>query len=218
MRTRTASVALLAVAILTLSNPLPAAGQQLQRTPPTGNDEATHEALRTLKREVEAAFNKAGRSGDIKDFQGVMNYVHDNAVLVAMNGDIVAGKKQIIDYFNRMMTDPTRSVRSIHHVFDVAALTTLYGGDTGVAYGSSRGTYELTNGMDFEVDTNWTATMVKEDGKWLLASFQFGPNIFDNPLLNKAVSALYWGVGIAGVIGLLLGFLLGRFVRGRGAA
>jgi hypothetical protein len=72
--------------------------------------------------------------------------------------------------------------------------------------------------MDFNVDTHWTATLVKEDGKWLLASFQFGPNIFDNPLLNKALSALYWGIGIAGAIGLALGFLFGRFVRGRGAA
>jgi NhaP-type Na+/H+ or K+/H+ antiporter len=65
--------------------------------------------------------------------------------------------------------------------------------------------------MHFTVNTNWTATMVKEEGKWLLASFQFGPNIFDNPVLNSAMRALYWGAGGAAVIGLLLGFLLGKF-------
>jgi len=128
-----------------------------------------------------------------------------------MNGYIVVGKKGILEYFNKMMTGSTRTVRSVHHVFDVAALTTLYGGNTGVAYGSSTGTYGLMDGLNFEVHTNWTATMVKEDGKWLLASFQFGPNIFDNPLLNNAVRAMYWGAGGAGVIGLLLGFLLGKF-------
>lgn len=210
MNAKTTSIALLAVVVVALSNPLSAA-QQAQQVASAGDDEATHEALRTLKRESETSFNKAGKSGKLEDLQGVLDYVHDNVVLAAMNGELVIGKKGIIEYFDRTMTGPTRTVKSVHHVFDVAALTTLYGGDTGVAYGTSIGTYELTDGLSFEVDTNWTATMVKEDGKWLLASFQFGPNIFDNPVLNTAVRALYWSAGIAGVLGLVLGFLLGKF-------
>lgn len=207
MNRKTILIALPTVAILTFSNPLSAA-QQAQPIASRGNDEAVHETLRTLKREAEASFNKAGKSGKLEDLQGLLDYLHDNVVLAAMNGDIVVGKKSIIEYFNRKLTGSTRTVKSVHHVFDVAALTTLYGGDTGVAYGTSIGTWELTGGINFNVDTTWTATMVKEDGKWLLASFQFGPNIFDNPVLNKAASALYWGVGVAGVVGLVLGFLL----------
>jgi hypothetical protein len=207
MNAKVTSIAQLAVVILALSGAL-AVGQQAQQTASARDDDATHEALRTLKREAEASFNKAGKSGKLEDLQGLLDYLHDNVVLAAMNGDIVVGKKSVIEYFNRKLTGPARTVKSAHHVFDVAALTTLYGGDTGVAYGSSIGTWELTGEISFKVDTNWTATMVKEHGKWLLASFQFGPNIFDNPVLNKAVTALYWGIGIAGVIGLVLGFLL----------
>jgi ketosteroid isomerase-like protein len=209
MHAKTTSIALLAVVIFALSNPLSAA-QQVQQIASTGDDEATHEALRTLKREMEESFNKVGKSGKLEDLQGVLDHVHDNVVLAAMNGSLVVGKQGIIEYFKRTMTGPTRTVKSVHHVFDVAALTTLYGGNTGVAYGSSTGTYALMDGLSFEVHTNWTATMVKEEGQWLVASFQFGPNIFDNPLLNKAVRALYWSAGIAGGIGLLLGLLLGK--------
>lgn len=176
-------------------------------------DEATHEALRALKREAEEAFNVMGQSGELTDLQKLLDLVHEDVVLAAMNGEFAVGKSGIIEYFNKTMTGSDRTVQSIHHTFEVADLTTLYGGDTGVAYGTSIGTYELTNGMNIVVDTNWTGTMVNEGGKWLLASFQFAPNIFDNPVLNRAVNAVYWGVGIAGIVGLLLGFFVGKRTR-----
>lgn len=172
--------------------------------------EATHDALRALKQEAELAFNDMGQSGEMEDLERLLKLVDENIVLAAMNGSFAIGKSGIIEYFNRTMTGPDRTVQSIHHTFEVADLTTLYGGDTGVAYGTSVGTYELTGGMAIVVDTNWTATMVNQDGTWLLASFQFAPSIFDNPVLNRAVNALYWGVGIAGFAGIILGFLIGR--------
>jgi ketosteroid isomerase-like protein len=180
--------------------------------------QAAHEALRALKQDAEQAFNRMGASGKREDFDVLLDYVTDDVVLAAMNGQFAVGKKGLIAYFERMMTGPDRSVQSIHHKFDVADLTVLYGGDTGVAYGTSVGTYELSDGLSFVVDTNWTATMVKQDGRWRLASFQFGPNIFDNPVLNRAVNALRWGVGLALVIGLLIGFLVGRRFAGRRTA
>ena len=172
--------------------------------------EATHDALRALRREVEASFNAAGRSGKLEDFQGVLDRVHDNAVLAAMNGDLVVGKEKIVEYFNTKMGEATGTIESIQHTFEPAGLTILYGDDTGVAYGTSHGSYQLVGGMSFEVDTHWTSTLVEEDGRWLIASFQFGPSIFDNPLLDSAVRSLYWGIGIAGLVGLAVGLLLGR--------
>jgi NhaP-type Na+/H+ or K+/H+ antiporter len=69
--------------------------------------------------------------------------------------------------------------------------------------------------MSFNVDTIWTATMVYENGRWLLASFQFAPSIFNNPVLDQAVNALYWVSGIVALIGLVLGFLAGRLTGKR---
>jgi ketosteroid isomerase-like protein len=207
----------LGVLVLALLSPLarPATAQ-------TGSDEATHEALRALRREVEAAFNKAGASGRLEDFEPILKYVDDDVVLAAMNGSLVVGKAGLIEYFKRTMMGSARTVATVHHTFEPAALTKLYGGDTGVVYGRSVGRYALSDGMSFEVNTIWTSTLVQKDGKWLLASFQFAPSIFDNPVATRAVRALYWGVGIAGGGALLLGFLLGRVTararRGPGPA
>ena len=178
--------------------------------------EETHRQLRALKDGAEAAFNKMGESGSTDHLAPLIDYVHDSIVLVAMNGETVIGKDGIRDYFMRTVGGPDPTVASVHHTFDVAALSTLYGDDTAVAHGSSWGRYNLTDGLAFEVDTFWTATMVKEDGRWLLASFQFAPSIFENPLLNKATQMIYIFAAVAGFLGLLLGFWFGR-VSGRKA-
>lgn len=177
--------------------------------------DAIHDEIRALKRGVEEAFNLLGRSGKDGDIEPILEFVHDNFVLVAMNGDTLVGKQAIRDYFRNMMSGPEATVTSVHHAFNVAALSTLYGDDTAVAYGDSLGTYELTNGMQLIADTYWTATMVKENDKWLLASFQFAPSIFDNPVVDAAISMVYKSAAIAGTIGLITGFLLARLLRRR---
>ena len=180
--------------------------------------EAVHDELRALKDGAEEAFNLIGRSGKDGDIEPILEFVHDDFVLVAMNGDISVGKQGIRDYFRDKMAGPEATVASVHHTFNAAALSTLYGDDTAVAYGDSPGTYELTDGRTLVADTNWTATMVKENDRWLLASFQFAPSIFDNPVVDAAIGMVYKAAAIAGIIGLVVGFLLARLLgRRRGA-
>ena len=173
--------------------------------------EEAHNALRVLKNGAEAAFNEMGRSGKVEDLNKILEYVHDDVVLAAMNGSLVVGKQGIVDYFKRTMTGPDRTVESVQHSFEVSDLTRLYGGDTGVAYGTTTGTYELTDGTQFVANAIWTATMVRENGNWLLASFQFAPSIFDNPILPVMINKAAW-YGIPIVIVLLIAaFFLGRW-------
>ena len=110
------AIALTACLTPALSLAPPIAAQEPEAPTATAADEeATHEALRALRREVEASFNKAGESGRLEDLQGVLDYVHDNVVLAAMNGELVVGKEGVVDYFNRKITGPSRPVESISH-------------------------------------------------------------------------------------------------------
>ena len=181
------------------------------------DQEAIHDALRALKRGAEETFNRLGTSGDRKDLEALLEYVHPDIVLMPMNGAQLVGKEGIFREFERTMTGPARTVASMHHTFDVAALSILHGNDTAVAYGTTHGTYELTSGLGFEVDANWTATMVEEDGRWTLASFQFAPSIFNNPLVKKARGMVTWVGVAAATLGLLVGLLLGRLTGRRRA-
>jgi len=147
------------------------------------------------------------------DLETVLSHLHKNIVFTAMNGEVCRGHDALRTYFNRMMKDSGHIVESLSIHPTVDRLTDLYGGTTGVVYGSSVDHYKLTNGMEFDVNARWSATMVLEDGKWQIAGFQSAANIFENPLLNKAKGALYWGAGAAGLVGLVLGGFIGRRSR-----
>jgi ketosteroid isomerase-like protein len=180
---------------------LPLCAQVLQAA--GESDEATHQALRDMRDATVSALNKG-------DIEAVLPHLHKNIVFTAMNGEVCRGKDALRAYFNRMMKDPGHIVESLQIHPSVDQLTDLYGATTGVAYGSSVDHYKLTNDQEFDVNSRWTATMVKEGGQWQVASFQSAANIFDNPLLNKAKSALYVGAAGAGLAGLLLGVFIGK--------
>jgi ketosteroid isomerase-like protein len=165
--------------------------------------EAIHQKLRDLRDATISALNRG-------DIDAVLPHLHQNIVFTAMNGEVCRGKAAMRTYFNRMMKDPGHIVESLEIEAKVDRLTDIYGGATGVASGSSLNRYKLIHNLEFDVDLRWTATLVKEGGEWQVASFQAAANIFDNPLLNKAKSALYIGVGGAAVVGLLLGVLIGN--------
>jgi len=76
--------------------------------------------------------------------------------------------------------------------------------------GSATEHFKLSNGMTFDLPAQWSATLVKEDGKWLIASLHASDNLFDNPLLNAAKRMTYWAGGLGALFGLLIGWLVAR--------
>ena len=169
-------------------------------------DAATHNALRQLKATMEKALNE-------RDLDAIVANVDPQVVFTTMNGDVCRGPEQIRAYFRKMLTDPGHIVKDVKVRFDVDALTTLYGGDTGVALGSSKDHYELTNGDTFDINGRWTCTMVKNGDRWVIAAFHYSANVFENPVLDRYRRAM-WMVGIgAAVVALILGLLLGRMFK-----
>ncbi|HET8774662.1 MAG TPA: nuclear transport factor 2 family protein [Thermoanaerobaculia bacterium] len=172
------------------------------------SDAATHNALRQLKATMEKALNE-------RDLDTIVANVDPNVVFTTMNGDVCRGPEQIRAYFAKMLTAPGHIVKDVKVSFDVDALTTLYGGDTGVALGSSKDHYELTNGDTFDIQGRWTCTMVRNGDRWVIAAFHYSANVFENPILDRYRKAI-WTVGIAAAVaGLILGLLLGRLFKKR---
>jgi uncharacterized protein (TIGR02246 family) len=173
-------------------------------------DAATHDALRQLKATMEKALNE-------RDLDSIVANVDPNVVFTTMNGDVCRGPEQIRAYFAKMLTAPGHIVKDVKVSFDVDALTTLYGGDTGVdtgiATGSSKDHYELTNGDTFDINGRWTCTMAKSGDRWVIAAFHYSANVFDNPVLDRYRKAM-WTVGIgAALVALIAGLFLGRLLK-----
>lgn len=171
-------------------------------------DEAAHDELRRLKTAMEKALNA-------RDLDTIVANVHPNVVFTTMNGDVCRGPGQIRAYFEKMLTAPGHIVKDVKVSFEVDQLTTLYGGDTGVAYGSSKDHYELTDGQTFDITGRWTCTMVKSGDRWVIAAFHYSANVFSNPIVDRYKAAI-WQAGIAAaVLALIVGFVLGRMLRRR---
>lgn len=183
------------VSVLILLAALPLAAQE--------PDAATHNALRQLKATMEKALNE-------RDLDTIVANVDPKVVFTTMNGDVCRGPEQIRAYFAKMLTEPGHVVKDVKVSFDVDSLTTLYGGDTGVALGSSKDHYELMTGDEFDIQGRWTCTMVKNGDRWVIAAFHYSANVFDNPVIDRYRKGLTWA-GLAGaVLGLLVGVAIGR--------
>ena len=195
--------ALLAVTLLGFAA---AANAQAPATPPA--TEALHNELRKMRDEMLAAVARS-------DFEAIVPHLHPNVVFTPMNGEVSRGPQAIRAYFDKMLKGPDAIVKTISLNVEVDRLADFYG-DTAVAFGSSSDRYTLNNGMDFQIQTRWTAALVRENGRWLITALQSSANAFDNPILEKArqLAMLQWGAGGL-VAGVLFGVIIGRIAARR---
>lgn len=174
-------------------------------------DAEVHDALRQLKTTMEKALNE-------RDLDTIVANVDPNVLFTTMNGDICRGPDEIRAYFRKMLEGPGRIVKNVKVTFEVDALTTLYGGDTGVATGTSKDHYELTNGKTFDINGRWTCTMVRSGDRWVIAAFHYSTDVFRNPIVDGYRKGI-WMAGIAaGVIALVIGAFVGWMIGRRPSA
>ena len=169
--------------------------------------EQLHDGLRALKATMEKALNAM-------DIETVVNNVTEDVVFTTMNGDVARGRDGIKKYFETMMKGPNPRVTSVRAKFEADDLSHLYGNDVAVSFGSSKDQYTLASGESLAVDARWSGTMVRRDGRWLIANFHYSTNMFDNPVLQAQRKLLLIGAAAASVIAALLAFFVGR-ARGR---
>jgi ketosteroid isomerase-like protein len=182
----------------------PLAAQEAKKA----KEHPAHEELRALRREVEDAVNK-------NDLDRLLTYLDEDVVVTWQNGEVSRKPAGVRAYYDRMMKGPNRRVESITIKPVVDDLTHLYGA-TGVAFGSSEDHFKLTDGKDFVLTTRWSATVVKKNGKWLIANFHASADVFDNPILSYAIRRTLLLTALAAVpVGLVLGLVLAWLFRRR---
>jgi ketosteroid isomerase-like protein len=144
------------------------------------------------------------------DIERQLTYFHPNVAITWHNAEVSRGRDGVRDYLNRMLTGPDKVVESYKADVEVDELTILYGGDTGISFGSAVEHFVLTSGRKFDLPARWSVTLVKEGDRWLIANLHASDNLFDNPLLDLARRAAWWAGGLSLLLGLAAGFFLGR--------
>jgi hypothetical protein len=157
-----------------------------------------HSELRKLRDEAVDAFKE-------KDIDRLLACLHPDVVGVFQNAEVCRGHDDIVAFHKRMSEGDNRTVVSQTTDFVVDDLSTLYGDETAVSHGTITDHFVLRNGMEFDLVSKWTASIVKENDKWLVASIHASTNMFDNGVMNMT---LKWNSLKMGGLGLLVGGVL----------
>lgn len=165
--------------------------------------DADHVELRALGGQLVKAISDG-------DMDAIEPLLHPNLVVTWQDGQVCKGPAEIRKFYAAMAAKSKKTFQGYKVPPTADEPTILYSGaTTGVAYGYNVGVFHLA-GKDFEMPNRWTATMVKENGKWLLSSYHVSMNVLDNPLLNAVKCIAIIGAALALVGGFLVGLMLGR--------
>jgi ketosteroid isomerase-like protein len=170
--------------------------------------EAIHNELRALRAGVLDAINKG-------DIERELSFLHTNVVVTWHNAEVSRGREGVREYYQRLTGGPKKQVEKFSAEITVDELTILHGGSSGISYGSSVEHFQLSNGRTFDLNGRWSATVVREEGRWLIASLHASTNLFDNVILSLSQKSMLRLAGVASLIGLACGWFIGRVVKRR---
>jgi uncharacterized protein (TIGR02246 family) len=162
-------------------------------------EDPAHAELRALRTEIVDAITRG-------DIDTVLKHVHPDVVITWQDNQVCRGKDGLKEFFEK-------SAKTTFKGYKVPptpdGLCILHDGDTGISTGETVAAYTLL-GKEHEMRSRWTATLVKQDGQWLLAGYHISMNVLDNPLLNTAKNSLYVAAGVALLLGLGIGKIIFR--------
>ena len=159
-------------------------------------------AIRTTLAGLEQASNA-------RDSARIMQYAHENIVMISKNGETVVGKPALARYLQKMF-GMAPSLKGLHSRVRLSANPDIRG-QHAIAHGVSDDIYDFSDGMQLRITTIWSTTLVKSGAQWQIASVHFSFNLFDNPLLDGA-RWLAWITLLATLAGAALLPLLCRTI------
>jgi hypothetical protein len=173
----------------------------------TPGEAADHDALRKLKADVLVAINS-------RNVASMDTLLHKPFISTVITQDSFNDTGKLASWFEGLFNRPLLRITGLHMEAEADELSQIYTGTFAVARGSTRERYEIGDGRSFEIAGRWTATALKENGRWTLLAIHDGTNFLDNPVIDaierNTVKFASIGTGAGAVVGFLVGFLVRR--------
>ncbi|MCM8611910.1 nuclear transport factor 2 family protein [Accumulibacter sp.] len=168
---------------------------------------ADRQALIKLFREMEAAINA-------QDVERMIAQMHPQVTVTWLNGEVSRGHDEVRAYYHKMVKGEKRILDRYLTTARLGKPARFFGnGEVAVADGTMVDQFFPVARGPFALDSNWTSTSAKVGDRWQVVSMHLSSNVFTNSLLAEAERAIWYVGAGAGVGGLLLGWLLGRWRR-----
>jgi ketosteroid isomerase-like protein len=195
-----------AVGLVALSNFAVAQNPPVAAVP----EDPARQELRAVRDAMVKAFNE-------RDYDGFVRHLHPNVVATWQNAEVARHPDGVKAFMNKMTEGDAKVVDRMQTDLKLDEAASLYnGGNTAIAFGSVDQSFKLAKGGELALTSRWTATFVKEDGRWLLAAIQVSGDLFHNPVLAVAARKTAQWVGFGSLfVGLFAGWMLGRTRKGK---
>ena len=89
-------------------------------------------------------------------------------VMVSKNGETVVGRAALATYLDKMI-GRAPSIKSLESRMEMSPEIVRHG-ITAIAHGRSLDHYGFTDGLDLNLTTIWTATLVRDQDRWRIIS------------------------------------------------
>lgn len=169
-----------------------------------GAREKDHEEMRQLLADVTQAINT-------KDIDHIRNFFAKDYIYVGADQSAVTNREEFLAYYDQLLGGKSALLKSLNFQPKALMKTKFIQDNVGIVYGESDDTYVLANGHTTKVQSKWSATLVKEDGKWKVATLHNGVNFYDNPEITNFIN--FWKM--VAFVALFIGIALGFLIKGR---
>jgi hypothetical protein len=142
-------------------------------------------------------------------------YCHKDIIATWQDGTTSEGHAGVIaefdklkQFIDKMTVDATTDKRLI-----------LNDGNLVISSGEMKDHYVLGRGPSVNLNSRWSATLIKDNDRWVLVSFSASTNAFDNEVVSLYLTSQKYTVSAAaGLIGIGIGLLLSRIMNRRSKA
>jgi ketosteroid isomerase-like protein len=157
-----------------------------------------------------------------RDLDAMLAHADPEIVVTWQNGEVSRGPAAIKQFYQTMFEDNGGLIADMKSEIKVDDLAILHGADTAIAFGSihdvmtfkkSLTTTFIGAGDSLALDSRWSATLLRKNGTWKLASYHVSANVFSNPVMTLAVKSTQRVAGLGGLVVGILVVLIGMFVR-----
>ncbi|HXG64499.1 MAG TPA: nuclear transport factor 2 family protein [Blastocatellia bacterium] len=170
--------------------------------------EKDHEELRAMLRTATEAMNS-------KNFDALRPLFHEKMTITTVDQKLFTNLDEFKAYYQTLLAGENAPLKDITFRPEADALTEFVGDNIGLSHGTSTDTFYFSDGDVRTMTSRWTATLYKANDGWKILNLHIGTNLLDNPVTASLRSNLYKVGGGALAVGLVVGFLVAWFLRGR---
>ncbi len=147
--------------------------------------EADHQALRDLKKNVVDAING-------QDIDTLLTYFSKPFAFTTVTQEVLTDEKAVKDFYHRMLKSEDSPIKALTVAPEADILTYFLSDTAGYCYGTSKDTYTLrSNDRKIEINSRWTAVVVKEGNAWKISVVHLGVDFVDNPIIEARSMSLW---------------------------